>query len=235
MHCPVSPECPRENETNFDLGFAPCYAGILSRLLSCLGSVAIVIVYLKWKDLRRRGAQSIVTFLAIADLVVAASYLCGMVTVMAFYGRTSHSQCEAYSVLCEIESYIIAWSTMSSYLWTTILAFYFYLSIVQEKPALALSLMPCYHLTAWGLPIFIVFPLLASGHLSYAPYVTGLLCRISVPYTFFTSPYVGLTPPLQILVKLPEMVGYILIFVFYALTVRQIYHQVNRSACPDLI
>ena len=215
------------NMTYYSLGRVLCYIGMVSNTLSCLGSVAIVLIYLAWKDLRRKGAQSIITYLTIADFCTSFSYLVGSVNILEFSGESHAGRCEVYSTVCQIESYVVTWSSMTSYLWASILAFYFYFSIVYDKPVLALQLMPLYHVIAWGVPILIVLPLLCVGKLAYAPYVSGVWCYMNVPSEFYKRPFLGERPEVQVLVKLPEIFGYILILVFYTATRVSIHRKVS--------
>ena len=225
------PQCPQEvrcdgNWSSFTLGPIPCFIGIASDVASSLGSIAIVLIYLKWKDLRRLGAQSIVTYLAVADFCTTFAYLAGSVNIVKFTGEKDVGKCALYSTICDIESYIVTWSTMSSYLWTTILAFYFCLSIVYNKPKLALRLMPLYHMIAWGIPMFFALPLLCFDKLAYSPYVAGIWCYINVPSKFYKPPFLGERTVVSVLVKLPEILGYILILALYTATRISIHKKV---------
>ena len=71
-----------------------------------------------------------------------------------------------------------SWSMLASFLWTTILAFYFYLIIVYRRVQVAARLMPLYHIVAWGFPLFIVIPLVATRYLGYAPYAASNWCFV---------------------------------------------------------
>ena len=226
--CSVESQCG-DDLTDLRLTEIPCYVGMVSNTLSCLGSVAIVLIYLAWKDLRRKGAQSIVTYLAIADFFTALAYFLGSLNIFIFYENStdrSFSLCQVFGIVCDIESFVIAWSSTASFLWTLILSFYFYTAIVLKKNRLVMELMPVYHIIAWGLPILILLPLLGTNNLLYAPFVTGVWCYMDIPDKLFAAPFVGLPVWLQVMVKLPELLGYGAIFVAYAATVYSIYKQV---------
>ena len=216
--CPETAIC-KDDLVSFDLGNLPGYTSAVSDTASCLGSVAIVLIYLAWKDLRRKGAQSIVTYLAIADFCTALAYLVDVVNVFAF----SSASCKTYNDLCKITSYIVTWSIMSSFFWTLILAFYFHLATFHCRPMLAMKLMPVYHIIAWGLPILVSLPLLCVDRLEYAPYVSAVWCYINT----HSQTLSGQSKTIHILVKLPEIIGYVIILVFFVTTSVSLRRQVD--------
>ena len=67
--------CPHNQSfSSFSVGSIPCYVGIVSDFLSCIASVAMVVIYITWVDVRQNTAQSIVTFIAIADFFTPVSF-----------------------------------------------------------------------------------------------------------------------------------------------------------------
>ena len=159
-----------------DIG--PSIVAILSCTLSILGSLLIIYTYVRWKDLRT-GSRSIITFLAIADLVTAAGYIIGSVNYIYHFGETEDTQpCAVFNTVCQIQSFVTSTSSLCSFAWTSILAFYLYTVIVKEKVNLVTRLIPLYHLIAWLLPLIITLPLLITGRLGYAPYAASNWCFI---------------------------------------------------------
>ena len=83
--------------------------------------------------------------------------------------------------------------------------------------------MPLYHIVAWGLPLFVVVPLVATGHLGYAPYAASNWCFVK--NTDFTH---GLkTDPTEIIIilfngKLWEVLTYVIISVLFTLVASHI-------------
>ena len=200
--------------------------------MSCVGSVAMVLIYLAWKDIRKRGAQSIVTFIAIADFFTAASYLSGSVNIITHYNVTDQQKCDEFATFCEIESYVMTLAGMSSYLWTIILAFYFYniTSSRRSNREAATKLMPIYHLVAWGIPVLVAFPLLCFGKLTYAPFVGGVWCYVMVHGSFqHTESFSENHISVAVAVKLPEIIAYVLILLLYLATVVNIRRQVRHA------
>lgn len=172
--------CPGEFECNgslvsFDIGAAPSYIAIISSLLSIFGSLLILAAYALLSDLRT-GAQKIITLLAIADLVSASGYVVGSVNFLVHFKR--HHGCETFNAICETQAAITSWSSICSFFWTVLLAFYFYVIMVSNKTSLAAALLPLYNVIAWGVPLLIVVPLAALRKLGYAPYVASNWCFV---------------------------------------------------------
>ena len=175
-----TPDC----ENDLSLGPVPCYVGMVSNTLSCVSSVLIISIYIAWKDLRDNGAQSIITFIAISDFFTAFGYTIGSINLLAYtyndhIAKPNWEHCSIYKTVCEIDSFVVTCATMSSYIWTIILSFYFYFSIAHNR-SVTKKLMPLYHIIAWGGPILIAFPLLCTEKLVYAPFVTGVWCYMEI-------------------------------------------------------
>ena len=138
--------------SSFSIGSVPCYVGIVSDALSCVACLTMLAIYIKWTDIRQNIAQSIVTFIAITDFLTAVGYLTGSFNLLT-YVFSDHQPdkhgCDVFTTVCEIQSYVVTYSTMSSYSWTIILALHFYMTIAQEKPNFTKRLLPFYHLIAW--------------------------------------------------------------------------------------
>lgn len=176
--CPGIIDCSAHKDLiSFDLGRTPSYISISSSTLSCLGSILIFFAYFTLKDIRT-GAQKVITLLAVADFFTAFGYIVGSINFITHFNHTSSSDCEIFKDLCEIQSFVTTWSTMSSYCWTCILAFYFFLILVFNKSTLAARLIPLYNIFAWIGPLLIVLPLLLTRNLGYAPYVASNWCYI---------------------------------------------------------
>lgn len=213
VHCPASHQCHGEL-VSFDIGKVPSYLNLISSSLSCLGSILIVITYWVLRDMRT-GAQTVITLLAIADFFTAFGYIIGSSNFIAAFDSKDSTKCAIFTDICEIQSFITTWSTMSSYCWTCILAFYFFLVLVYQKGKLAANLIPLYNIIAWLSPLFIVGPMLVFGKLGYAPYVASNWCYIKdvdeAPLT---------KKPLIIVCillggKLWEVISYIVVMVLY--------------------
>jgi G protein-coupled receptor 157 len=215
--CPTTSNCTTLDLSSIENGHLPSYVAIFSSGFSCLGSILIVVTFFALKDMRS-GAQKIITFLALADFVSAAGYIVGSVNFLTHYNKTESKECKVFEDICVAQATITSWSSLVSFLWTAILAFYFYLIIVYRRVQVAARLMPLYHIVAWGFPLFIVIPLVATGHLGYAPYAASNWCFVK--NTDFRR---GLkTNPTEIIIilfdgKLWELLTYIIITVLFIL------------------
>lgn len=206
------------NYTSLTLGKGPAIVSIISSTLSCLGSLLIVYTYLRWKDIRT-GSRSIITFLAIADFFTAFGYVVGSSNYLANLqsdpGFDPTTCSPVFTIICQIQSYLTSWSSISSFVWTTGFALYLFLTLVHSRIYLALQLIPWFHIAAWGLPIAIVLPLLITGHLGFSPYGVSTWC--------FTEPQSRSPGGLQpseigiILVggKLWEILTYAIVIILY--------------------
>ena len=126
----------------------------------------------------RTGAQTVITLLAIADFFAAFSYIFGSTNFIVAFDSKDNTRCAIFTSVCEVQSFITTWSTMSSYCWTCILAFYFFLILVYQKGKFATRLIPLYNIIAWLGPLCIIGPMLVFGKLGYALYVAANWCYI---------------------------------------------------------
>ena len=178
MSCPSIVNCSsQQGLVSFDLGKIPSYISLGSSSLSCTGSLLIVYAYFALKDIRT-GAQKVITLLAIADFFTAFGYIVGSVNFLTHFNYTRSNDCEIFANICEIQSFVTTWSTLASFCWTCILAFYFFLILVFNKSTLAYQLLPIFNIISWTGPLLIVVPLLVTRNLGYAPYVAANWCYI---------------------------------------------------------
>ena len=178
--CPQTFDCTEKGYVSFDIGRAPSYVAIASSSLSCLGSFLVIGTFLLLKDMRT-GAQKIITFLAIADLISAASYILGSINFLVHFDQTNNQSCQVFQDLCRAQASITSWSSLSSFCWTLILAFYFYMVIVYNRKTLASRLLPLYHIIAWIAPLFVIVPLTVLNKLGYARYAASNWCFVAEP------------------------------------------------------
>ena len=160
------------------------YITIISSSFSMMGCSLIILTFVLWKDIRT-VARAIVVFLAIADFFTAAGYLFG--AVVSYLNERNHFEPTGYHRLCEVQSFITTAFPISSFLWTTHLAIYLYVAIVNANPALAKKLLILFHITGWGIPLVICLPAVLTNHLG------GSSERTSVNWCFiyFNNTYPG--------------------------------------------
>ena len=166
VYCPEVHQC-HDGLVSFDIGRVPSYLNLISGSLSCLGSILIVFTYCVLRDMRT-GAQTLIALLAIADFFAAFSYIIGSTNFIVAFDSKDNTRCAIFTSVCEVQSFITTWSTMSSYCWTCILAFYFFLILVYQKGKFATRLIPLHNVIAWLGPLCIIGPMLVFGKLGYA-------------------------------------------------------------------
>ena len=223
--CPKGSAPCEQGYTAFSLGTAPCYVGIVSNSFSCVAALVMILIYVAFKDIRKKGAQSIVTFIAIADFFTAAAYLAGSVNILVHYDVTEPAKCRAFETLCDLHGYLVTVATMSSYFWTLALALHLYLTVVRSSSKSAAKLMPLYHVIGWGLPNAVALPLLWTNNLTYAPFVGGVWCYILHNSRFSEGSGIEEAVGAQI----PEVISYITIVLFFIGTRWQIHKHVSLS------
>ena len=182
MDCPREFNCSGgEDNVSFSIGTAPSYVSLVSSSFSCLGSVLICLAFLLLPDIRT-GAQQLVTLLSIADFFTAFGYFMAGINFLRHYtpsGMEGHD-CRTFQRICTAQSFITTTSSMSSFLWTMILAVYFHMVIVNKQPNAIgkKKVFTLFNVIAWGVPVLITIPLLALGFLGYSPLATSNWCYI---------------------------------------------------------
>lgn len=180
--------------------------------------------------MRDNGAHSIITFIAISDFFITFEfgYMIGSINLLAYtYNdylvKQNWNRCSVFKNICEIESCVVTWATMSSYFWTIILSFYFYLSIAHNRN-ITKRLMPLYHVLAWGAPILqlVAFPLLFFMKLAYAPFVSGVWCYMEI---YRNMPPFAKDDNIVAILQLPELISFMLLVVVFIFTCWKFHKQ----------
>ena len=156
-------------------------AGLVSSVLSIVGTTIILLAYCVFKDLRKGMAQTIITLLSLADMGTAFGCLLGIANHYVFQNINSDDSnaCWIFYNICQIQASFTMWCAMSSSIWSTVLAVHFLLASLLSESRRTERLLPLYNTIAWTLPTIIVLPLLITSQLGYTP--TSLsLCYISL-------------------------------------------------------
>lgn len=198
---------------------APPYLAIpaiFSSTLSCISSLIIVFSFWRWKDIRT-GSRAIVSFLSIADFFTAFGYILGSLNYAFNFNR---KESNLFQNTCQIQSFITSSSSLSSFLWTSTLALYLFLTLVLQKCAFAHRLFPLFHVVNWSLPLLVCLPLLATGQLGYSHYAVSTWCFIGEKEHKSEEALLVLVAG-----KLWEMLTYLVVIVFYVVIKRHISKQ----------
>ena len=167
--CPrVTYDCGNRTVESLAGSLATCCILVASSAMSCLGAILILIAYAALKDIRK-GAQTIITVLALADLVYSISLIVAGINYFVYYKETKPENCEVYQIVCKIQGFVTLLGSWSTFVWTSALAFYFFMLYVFKVASLAMKLMPLYNILAWGLPVTIALPLLVLDKLGLYP------------------------------------------------------------------
>ena len=152
-------------------------------VLSILGAGLIILTYVAFRDLRTTARQLLVN-LSIADIVVAASHLVGLLAVLESY-RTRNPcsaslQLSGYNisativanetvdnVICQVQGGFTLFGTVGSFLWTIAVAVYLFVVIVADKPSLGRKLRFVFYPVCWGIPAGIAVAFGIEGYLGF--------------------------------------------------------------------
>ena len=229
--CPRIFDCTGTSLTSFDIGTAPTYVSIVSSSLSCAGSLLILLTYWLLKEMRN-VAQKIITVLAIADFITAIGYLLAAWNFLTHFDQVDHDSCVVFQTVCKVQSFVTTWSTLCSFGWTVALALHFYLLLRLHKHQLMVRILILENILVWLLPLAIVIPMLATGHLGYTRYATSNWCYVTD--NMYPSNHEldlqenGVTIVLMLFAgNLWEMLSYVVVIVMYGLTRRQFRKQVQ--------
>lgn len=213
---------------SFDTGIAPSYVSIISCTFSCLGSILIVLTFFVLKDMRT-GSQKIITLLALADLISAVGYIIGSSNYLQHRDLTS--DCGSFSQVCVGQATVTTYSSLVSFLWTVILALYFFLIIVFKRVQVVSNLMICFNIIAWGGPLAIVVPLLTLGKLGYSHFAASNWCFVKDDASQHKALSNDFETTMIILVagKFWEILSYVVVSVLYIVITVYIGRVSNRS------
>lgn len=229
-------DCPQfENVTNctgvdgripLEIGRIPTYFSLVSCSLSCLGSLLIFFSYFALKGIRN-VAQRIITLLAVADLFTALGYL---LAGWNYLSNGSKDRCDQFQHVCEVQSFVTSWSSLSSFGWTSALALHFYLLLMIRKRSKLSTLLYWENLLLWLVPLVILVPLLVTHKLGYSHFATSNWCFIrSFPAASEEVVLIFLGG------KLWEILCYFFVVTVYTLTSRRFNQHVSHAINFDAL
>lgn len=140
-------------------------------LLSLIGSGLIVLIHVAFKDLRT-GARQILVQLSVADIIVAASHMFGVLYNLPYYARGCKTERipeeEGQTDLgCEVQGGITMFGVLASYFWTIALALYLLVIIVFERKVIGKRLRLAFYPVCWGIPLITAIVFGAQGLLGF--------------------------------------------------------------------
>ncbi len=125
-------------------------------VLSLIGAGLIIFSYVAFKDLRT-GARQILVQLSIADIIVAASHMFGVLKNLPQYVHVCDSEPRGQEgrsdIYCEIQAGFTMFGVIATYLWTVAMAVYLLVIIVFEKRIVGKRLRITFYPICWGIPL----------------------------------------------------------------------------------
>lgn len=150
------------------ISVGPAVTTIFSSFFSLLGSLLIIITFVAFKEVRTVG-RAILVFLAFADFFTALGYMFGAGVYLHYRPKLENEPPNgSYITLCKVQSFVTTFFPISSFLWTTNLAVYFFVAIVLRKVQVAKKMIVVFHIMAWGIPLLICIPAVATNTLGPA-------------------------------------------------------------------
>ena len=115
-----------------------------SSFLSIIGTLTIISTYVVWEDVRTTS-RSILVCLSIVDFAVAVGYFVGVLTKPMVHAGSI----VAHDPVCLAQSFTTSSGSIMSFMWSTSLAIYLYLTLAKNRQVLAKKLLPLFHLLSW--------------------------------------------------------------------------------------
>lgn len=150
----------------------------LTCALSVIGSLLIIASFVCFKELRTR-VRLILVHLSLMDLGAAMANLIGAVVYFDWYYQ-SQNVSEPVEVSCVAQAAVAVFCTISSVLWTILLALYLYFLVVHEGSGLAKYTFYLFGALSYLLPLFVTAWLVATKKLGYSPYDSSGWCSLIV-------------------------------------------------------
>lgn len=181
----------------------------MTAILSMLGTTIIVLTYLLWKEIQS-PSRRILVYISVADFFLAFGNLVGVLT----RSRT----------VCLVQSIVVTFSSLSSFVWTVFMAVYLYYSCSERKFISRGFLFCIFHVIGWGLPFIITCIASYEAKLGYnADIVTSGWCWVSVRLSWKQQVEWMLATG-----KFWELLSYVIISVLYFLVNRSLRRKVSH-------
>lgn len=149
-------------------------------IMSILGSFLIIFSYILFKDIRTK-ARLILFHLSLTDLGVGVSNFVGdVVKFDRFYtsNQTVRTPDPVPKFFCEAQAFCALYFTISSILWTCILAFYMYFLVLEKGHSFVRLYMYGSYVICYGIPLLVCVWMVTDKRLGYAPYNASGWCAL---------------------------------------------------------
>lgn len=155
---------------------------LISASLSLVGGLALLLTYVKI-PIFQTSVHRLLVFLTIADILTAFGYIIGTVNFLTL----NDDQRNTTDPMCEAQSFITTFSSLSSFGWTSVIAIHLYLLIRSHRNFEKDRLVKAWYFTiGWIFPATITTVVLAIKKLGRDTHGqqagTGLWCWIKLDY-----------------------------------------------------
>ncbi|XP_055885275.1 G-protein coupled receptor 157-like [Biomphalaria glabrata] len=131
-------------------------------VLSCIGCMVIIILYVAYKNLRTTSRLLLVC-LSVADIFVCISTVLQTET---YYESIALPQQKSYR--CQISASLLVFSQICAALWTVAVTFYLFLCVTCRYVTVANRIVFLFHIFCWGMPILVATSAEISGVYGYS-------------------------------------------------------------------
>ncbi|KAH9504191.1 hypothetical protein Btru_065269 [Bulinus truncatus] len=130
-------------------------------VLSCLGSLIIIVLYATYKDLRTTSRLLLVC-LSVADIFIGISTILQTET---YYENTYFPDQKTYR--CQTASSLLVFSQICAALWTVAVSFYLFMCVSCRCVTVANRIVFLFHVFCWGMPVLVAVSAEISGVYGY--------------------------------------------------------------------
>ena len=141
--------CPKSNvmhRTNVEDGVV--IVTMFSSFFSIFGGVFLLATHFAFEELVKNRVRKLLRYLTIADLLQAMGYFSAGIRY-AVLRRYNPGYEDKNDDLCVAQSFVTTFASMSSFIWTTIIAGHLFRLVILRKSA---GISIAYHASAWLLP-----------------------------------------------------------------------------------
>ena len=196
----------------------PAYVGLISSSFSLIGAALILLSYCVFKDLRKGTTQTIITHLALADLIAAITGILGASIFLAheypsvtLNVTNEDEECINFDITCQIQAVLNVWALGCGIAWTSMLAIHFFIATISNRVLLTGKRVSLFSIVAWLLPFVIALPLVARNKLGYSPthrmscFLRGNSSNQEVAIALFIP---------EVMCTIPMFLGFIFVIVY---------------------
>ena len=153
-------------------------------LFSMFGSLAIILTFALFKDIRSK-ARELLVHISLMDLLYSTANFTGLWIPYHEHlidnNDTNSSTYDTYHRVCIAQAFLAIYGTIGSVLWTLGLAVYLYYRIVSRNTTVTKRVVMVLYILCYSLPLYVSLWLLKVGSLGYpdSPLSGGGWCSMN--------------------------------------------------------